>query len=30
VCYQVEELGPGLRQVVDVIQNIAAEEQLYV
>jgi DNA-binding transcriptional LysR family regulator len=30
VCYQVEELGPGLRQVVDVIRNIAAEEQLYV
>ena len=30
VCYQVEELGPGLRQVVDIIQNIAAEEQLYV
>src|SRR6185436_7787517 len=21
VCYQVEELGPGLRQVVDIIQN---------
>ena len=30
VCYQVEELGPGLRQVVDIIQSIAAEEQLYV
>jgi hypothetical protein len=30
VCYQVEELGPGLRQVVDIIHNIAAEEQLYV
>jgi DNA-binding transcriptional LysR family regulator len=30
VCYQVEELGPGLRQVVDIIQTIAAEEQLYV
>ena len=30
VCYQVEELGPGLRQVVDIIQNIAAEEQLYI
>ena len=30
VCYQVEELGPGLRQIVDVIQSIAAGEQLYV
>ncbi len=30
VCYQVEELGPGLRQVVDMIQDIASEEQLYV
>jgi DNA-binding transcriptional LysR family regulator len=30
VCYQVEELGPGLRQVVDVIQAIVAQEQLYV
>ena len=30
VCYQVEELGPGLRQVVDIIQSIAAEERLYV
>jgi DNA-binding transcriptional LysR family regulator len=30
VCWQVEELGPGLRQVVDIIQTIAAEEQLYV
>lgn len=29
-CYQVEELGPGLRQVVDIIQAVAAEEQLYV
>ena len=29
-CYQVEELGPGLRQVVDIIQSIASEEQLYV
>ncbi len=29
-CYQVEELGPGLRQVVDMIQDIAAEERLYV
>ena len=29
-CYQVEELGPGLRQVVDIIQSIAAEERLYV
>ncbi len=29
-CYQVEELGPGLRQLVDIIQSIAAEEQLYV
>ncbi len=24
VCWQVEELGPGLRQVVDIIQSIAA------
>jgi len=30
VCYQVEELGPGLRQVVDMIQDIVAEEKLYV
>jgi DNA-binding transcriptional LysR family regulator len=30
VCYQVEELGPGLRQLVDIIQSIAAEERLYV
>ncbi len=30
VCWQVEELGPGLRQVVDIIQSIAAGEQLYV
>jgi len=30
VCYQVEELGPGLRQVVDIIRSIAAEEGLYV
>jgi DNA-binding transcriptional LysR family regulator len=30
VCYQVEELGPGLRQIVEIIQAIAAEEQLYV
>lgn len=30
ICYQVEELGPGLRQVVDMIQDIVAEEQLYV
>jgi DNA-binding transcriptional LysR family regulator len=30
VCYQVEELGPGLRQLVDIIQAIAVEEQLYV
>ncbi len=29
VCYQVKELGPGLRQVVDIIQTIATEEQLY-
>lgn len=29
-CYQVEELGPGLRQVVDMIQAIAAQERLYV
>jgi DNA-binding transcriptional LysR family regulator len=29
-CYQVEKLGPGLRQLVDIIQAIAAEEQLYV
>jgi DNA-binding transcriptional LysR family regulator len=29
VCYQVEELGPGLRQLADIIQSIAAEEQLY-
>ena len=29
-CWQVEELGPGLRQVVDIIQAIAAEEKLYV
>jgi hypothetical protein len=30
VCYQVEELGPGLRQVVDMIQDIVAEVRLYV
>lgn len=30
VCYQVEELGPGLRQLVDIIRSIAAEEELYV
>ncbi|MFO1302271.1 MAG: LysR family transcriptional regulator [Burkholderiales bacterium] len=30
VCYQVEELGPGLRQIVDMIRAIAAEEGLYV
>ena len=30
VCYQVEELGAGLRQVVGMIQDIVAEEQLYV
>jgi DNA-binding transcriptional LysR family regulator len=29
-CYQVEELGPGLRQLVDIVRSIAAEEQLYV
>jgi len=28
VCYQVEEPGPGLRQVVDIIQTIASQEQL--
>ncbi len=30
ICYQLEELGHGLRQVVDLIQDIVAEEQLYV
>jgi DNA-binding transcriptional LysR family regulator len=30
VCYQVEELGPGLRQVVDMIHAIARDEKLYV
>lgn len=30
VCYQVEELGVGLRQVVNLIQEIVAEERLYV
>ena len=30
VCYQVDELGPGLRQVVDMIQAIARDEKLYV
>ncbi len=29
ICYQVEELGPTLRQVVDLIQDLVAEEQLY-
>lgn len=29
-CYQVEELGPGLRQVVDLIHQVVAEKRLYV
>jgi DNA-binding transcriptional LysR family regulator len=29
-CYQVEKLGAGLRQIVDIIQSIAAEERLYI
>jgi DNA-binding transcriptional LysR family regulator len=29
ICYQVEELGPGLQQVVDLIQQIAADKDLF-
>ncbi|TCR63183.1 LysR family transcriptional regulator [Bosea sp. BK604] len=29
ICYQVEELGPSLRQVVDLIQEVVAEENIY-
>jgi DNA-binding transcriptional LysR family regulator len=29
ICYQVEELGPGLQQVVGLIQDVAAGHSLF-
>ncbi len=29
ICYQVEELGPGLRQVVEIIREIVTAERLF-
>jgi DNA-binding transcriptional LysR family regulator len=29
ICYQVEELGPGLQQVVELMRNVAADHGLF-
>jgi DNA-binding transcriptional LysR family regulator len=30
ICYQVEELGPGLRDVVDLVHQVVTETELYI